>query len=440
MEKKIAVIDKTGRGHSICDAIIRTSANVKVYYIPGTGGKFSDKIEIVSHLDIKDAEGITSFCSDNNIDLAVVSHIDALTSNVSDVLRANGIRVVGTNSSSTLLESSKWFCKELCKTQGVNIPDAFLINNRKDMENHLKQSVDSEFMIKADWLTKNGNGAILKKRRDNVAETLESLDLILEQNEGKEYKFVIEEFIHGYDYSAQFLIKEGQAIMLPSSQDFKKSHDGNYGINCDGMGSISPHPKCNMEIRESIQSLILKPLLKSLKENSIQYNGPLYLGIRITDNNVPVLLEINTRLGDSESEVIFPRLNGNLYDFFSAFVDESEAEQKLSWTNDHCLAISLVSGTQIDPSYLGIKGDWPYTETGGSYQIKYNPENLILSSKIYWANTKVETSGELHTGIGRVAHIAALGCDLIDARSKVYGSLDAISFPNMRWRKDIGLN
>lgn len=441
MYKNVAVIDKTGRGHSICDALIRTNKTVKVFYIPGTGGFFDSRIETVSNIDIDDAKDIAAFCRNNDVKLVFVSHIEALTANVADSLRAEGLPVVGASADATRLESSKWFCKELCSENGIKTPDSMLIECEEHLHGYLDGNIDRAYMIKADWLTRNGNGAIRVRPSDAASDIIEEINLIMQQNPGYPYRFIVEDFLDGYDYSAHYFLNKSSVVSLPSSKDFKKSHDQDAGANCDGMGSISPHPMDDEKINTRIRETILDPLLKGLRSRNIEYDGPIYLGIRVDHDGVPNLLEVNTRMGDSESEVIFPRVNEDIHDLLYSLAKGFSVERKLSYMDNFCLSISLVSGDRdtVERHHTFSRNDWPYVNSGPGYEINLRPESLPASAKIYWANAEMRDGELLKTGTGRVAHLTATGSSLAQARSRVYSSLKAISFKNMRWRTDIGL-
>ena len=114
MAKHIAVIDKTGRGHSICQALITTNNDVTVHYIPGTAGIFDKRILTVPSISLKDTKAIDEYCQKQGIELIVVSHIDALKADVSTSLRSRGYAVFGPSSEATKLETSKSFCKSVC--------------------------------------------------------------------------------------------------------------------------------------------------------------------------------------------------------------------------------------------------------------------------------------------------------------------------------------
>ena len=73
------------------------------------------------------------------------------------------------------------------------------------------------------------------------------------------------------------------------------------------MGAYSPAPIINRELEKKILSKIIKPTLLALKKKKSPYNGFLYVGLMIK-NNEPYLIEYNVRMGDPECQVILPRL------------------------------------------------------------------------------------------------------------------------------------
>ena len=77
------------------------------------------------------------------------------------------------------------------------------------------------------------------------------------------------------------------------------------------MGAYSPAPIINKILEKKIISKIVKPTLKYLKKKKKPYNGFLYVGLMIKDNE-PYLIEYNIRMGDPECQVIIPRLKTDI--------------------------------------------------------------------------------------------------------------------------------
>ena len=440
MTKTIVVVDKTGRGHSICAALVSTNPEARVHYVPGTGGVFENNI--LPAPDVTDADSIIAFCEEKRPDFVLVSHIDALIVGVADRLRAAGFAVFGASKEATQLESSKWFCKEICFERGIVTPAAVIVKERAELVMILADPSRRPFMVKADWLTLNGNGAISVREDDLAEDVLREVNLVLEQNPGAPFTFLVEDFLEGNDYSSHFFLNENSVVPLPSSQDFKNSHEEDRGVNCDGMGSLSPHPFENPLLNDRIRDSILEPMLEGLHARGVVYNGPIYLGLRLDANGVPHLLEINTRMGDSESQTIFPRVNEDLSLLIKRLAQGEAVNRPLSVRDETCMTITLASGPKrtLDDPLISKEQDWPYRNLGAGAIIRHFPKLQARGSTIYWANVEDGEDGNLQTRPGRVAHITAMGRTQLEAQRRIYASINSVCFSGKRWRTDIAVD
>lgn len=436
MAHTIAVIDKTGRGHAICQTLITTNPDVIVHYIPGTAGVFDDRITTILHISVADAAAIASHCNIHGIKLIVVAHIDALKADVADTLRDFGFTVFGPSAKAARLEMSKAFCKEICAEAGISSPVSVRVECRAKMVELLSSSRSRQLMVKADWLTFNGNGAIKVPPGEPTENVLSQLRALQVQNNNAPFSFLVEEYLDGVDYSAHYFLNATSVIELPSSLDYKMSHCGDCGTNCDGMGSISPHPLETKRLEERIRSEILDPLRLALKTRGIEFNGAIYLGLRVDANGKPHLIEVNARMGDSESEVILPRVKEDLSAVFTLIAEERSDNRRIETCSRTSLAISLVTGVEIgskDPAKC-----WPNTMNFLPQKIDFYPTKLNGSAQVFWANVIASSGGRLQTGVGRVAHISVLGNTVDHARREAYGSLGSVFFNGIRMRCDIG--
>ena len=87
------------------------------------------------------------------------------------------------------------------------------------------------------------------------------------------------------------------------------------GTKYRGMGAYSPAPIITKNLEKKIISRIIKPTLNTLKTKKNPYNGFLYIGLMIK-NNEPYLIEFNIRMGDPECQVILPRLKTDIIKIF----------------------------------------------------------------------------------------------------------------------------
>jgi phosphoribosylamine--glycine ligase len=94
--------------------------------------------------------------------------------------------------------------------------------------------------------------------------------------------------------------------------DYKRIFDGDKGLNTGGMGSYTPPPFFNSALGHLISKTIMEPTVLALADEGRPYKGTLYGGLIIGPNNLPRVIEFNSRLGDPETQVVLPRLKTDL--------------------------------------------------------------------------------------------------------------------------------
>ena len=102
---------------------------------------------------------------------------------------------------------------------------------------------------------------------------------------------------------------------LGAAQDFKRLGDGDAGPNTGGMGAYSPVPRCRR--RRARRREIHQPVLDELARRGTPFIGCLFAGLMITADG-PRVLEFNARFGDPETQVLMPRLEGDLLEALAA--------------------------------------------------------------------------------------------------------------------------
>ena len=106
------------------------------------------------------------------------------------------------------------------------------------------------------------------------------------------------------------------------------------------MGAYSPAPIVNKLLEKKIKERIIQPTLKYLKKKKKPYNGFLYAGLMIKDND-PYLIEYNIRMGDPECQVIMPRLKTDIIKIIYNTIKNKLNKTKIEWTNQNCMTIVL---------------------------------------------------------------------------------------------------
>ena len=122
-------------------------------------------------------------------------------------------------------------------------------------------------------------------------------------------EFVIEELLEGEEVSL-FALSDGvRVVPLGAAQDFKRIGDGDSGPNTGGMGAYSPVPW--FDGRRRARRAVHKPVIDELARRGTPFVGCLFAGLMLTADG-PKVLEFNARFGDPETQVLLPRLEGDL--------------------------------------------------------------------------------------------------------------------------------
>ena len=178
------------------------------------------------------------------------------------------------------------------------------------------------------------------------------------------------------------------------------------------MGSVSPTNLLNDDLKNNIINKIIEPTLLGLQNMKITFNGFIFFGLMIK-NNEPYLLEYNVRLGDPEAQVLIPRLESSLTELCLAINNGNLNNYKIK-TNElyHC-CITLASN--------GYPNNYEKNKI-----IKI--ENEKINSLIFHGGTQLDSNNNLVTSGGRVLYVVGWGDSLQAALSMAYDDIKKIHF------------
>ena len=240
------IVGGGGREHAIAVSMKKSSRVDQIYCVPGNAG-IAQIAECESSIGVMEFDRIAAYAKEKAVDLVFVAPDDPLVGGLTDVLKAEGLRVFGPDKKAAILEGSKAFSKDLMKK--YHIPTAaYEIFEDPDQALAYLENARMPIVLKADGLAL-GKGVLicntLEEARAGVRE------IMLDKHFGSAgNRMVIEEYMTGREVSVLAFV-DGKTIRpMTSAQDHKRACDGDQGLNTGGMGTFSPSPFYTPEVDE----------------------------------------------------------------------------------------------------------------------------------------------------------------------------------------------
>lgn len=419
----LLIIGGGGREHALAWKLAQSPRVSQIFCAPGNAGTARMGARNLP-LAITDPDGLVAAAREHRVDFTVVGPDDALAAGVVDRFQAAGQRIFGPTRSAARLESSKIFTKELFARHRIPTAAAGIFTNPDEAERFCRGKT-YPLVVKADGLA-TGKGVLIVPDERAAGE---AVDAMMRQGRFGEAgrRVVIEEFLAGRECSLHVLLDgRGGYRLLPAAQDYKRALDGDAGPNTGGMGTVSPPvqpPDAATETR--IAREILDPLVAALVEERLDFRGLLFPGLMLTADG-PKVLELNARFGDPETQVLLPRLRGDLLPALEACVEgRLDSAPALAFDPRPAVCVVLASG--------GYPGAHPTGKPITGLDADPGPEVCV-----FHAGTRLdEATGRVVTSGGRVLGVTALGRDLADARARAYAAAERIGFAGRHFRRDI---
>jgi phosphoribosylamine--glycine ligase len=267
--------------------------------------------------------------------------------------------------------------------------------------------------VKADGLA-SGKGVF-------VCHTTAELDDALRAVSSFGSGVVIEELLEGDEVSLFALSDGGRLVPLAAAQDFKRIGDGDVGPNTGGMGAYSPVPW--LEDADGLVERIHQPVIDELARRGAPFIGCLFAGLMITADG-PKVLEFNARFGDPETQVLMPRLQGDLLEALAAAARGDLAGISLATSPDAAVTVVLAAP------------DYPERSDYAGVAIEGVEAAEAAGALVFHGGTAAR-DGRVVTNGGRILSVTATGPTLLDARDRAYAAVDLVSFEGAKFRRDI---
>lgn len=417
----ILVLGGGGREHAISWALAKSPRCTELYVAPGNGGT-ANIARNVKDLNAEDAQAVLAFAQAHNIELVVIGPEAPLVAGVADVLREAGIPVFGPDAQGAQLEGSKTYSKRFMDANGIPTARYQSFTDAASARAYCEE-LGAPLVVKADGLAA-GKGVV-------VAETLDmALDAVEACFDGSfgdaGQTVVVEEMLTGPECSLLAFVSNGKAFCMAPAQDHKRAYDGDLGPNTGGMGVYSPVPIVTEEEMATMISIMEQSAAATAKDPfENDYRGCLYGGFMLTPEG-PKVLEFNARFGDPETQVVLPRLEGDLVNIMLAVAEGRPEDIVLSWSDKWAVSVVLASE--------GYPGSYEKGKLILGLEEAQDLDGVI----VFHAGTALNPDGELITAGGRVLNVVALGDTFEEARNRAYEACELIKFEGVQYRSDIG--
>jgi len=265
-----------------------------------------------------------------------------------------------------------------------------------------------------------GKGVTVTSERRQAAEALSS---------GLESDgfVLLEEHLFGEEASVLVMMDESGYVCLPPSQDHKRVGEGDTGSNTGGMGAYAPAPVATPAVLQRVVDEVVVPMHHHLRNQETPYRGCLYLGLMISSEGAPGVIEFNVRFGDPETQVTVPLISSDLAELLLACAEGRVSEAEVEFHTHSAATVVLASEGYPTSSAIG-------RAISGS---EINLEEGEISGFVHYAGACFDERGKLVSSGGRVLAATGVAPDLRSAVGVAYEVMESIQLEGSHYRSDI---
>ena len=372
---------------------------------------------------ISSIEEAIRFADDYHPDLIIISNRDDLNDGATEDFRKCGFEVFGITKEVAKLETDKEYAKKFMMRNSINTPDYFVADNRNNAIDFVKNNWYQSkygYVLKVNQFSKNSF------ERTSVPESLEKAIQEINRlfNSTPNAKLIIEERIIGYELSLHLLINGGKYTVLPLVQDYKKKYPNNEGPMTAGTASVASGKEIPCELLEKLKKSIIEPTITAFKKENVEYNYVLYIGVMVSNDGKPYILEYNTRTGNPEWLALLGLLDRPLNELIEAFYNNI-SEISNFWKKDY-YSIAI----------YGFSAGYPEVERK-FFNEKITNLNKISSDTDIIGEHIVKQNNTLVPSGGRVFALRRCGNNFDNVKKEIIQEFYKIKMNGLYFRDDI---
>jgi phosphoribosylamine--glycine ligase len=421
---RILVVGNGAREDALSWRLARSPSCSAVFAAPGNAGTATRGQNWP--IAATDGKALVAKALAEQIDFVVLGPETTIAAGVGDRMREAKIATFGPGRAAGRLESSKVFSKRFMERHGIPTPKARIAHSLANAQKVLSDWRGA-CVVKADGLAAGKGVVVAPDAQSALAVVREWFGAAGVPGGGSDV--LLEEKLEGREISV-FAIGDGKRFVpVGAACDYKRAGDGDTGPNTGGMGAYSPPDGFPADLDEIVGERILGPVLRGLAADNERYLGVLYCGLMWTPGG-PQVIEFNVRFGDPETQVLMPRVQGDLARLLKSAADGALDETAASFAGPACVGVVLATA------------DYPRTSTPLR---DLSPDVALADGRVaFWGASTPR--GEVVDALGgRVLTVTALGPDVAAARVAAYSAVDELahrigSGVSLSYRSDIALD
>ena len=417
---KVLIVGAGGREHALAWKCASAPRVREVLVAPGNAGTAVEPKVHNVEVAAEDLAGLTRLARAERVDLTIIGPEAPLVAGAVDAFEAAGLKCFGPRQAAARLEGSKAYAKSFLNRHGIPTARSATFT-RERFDPAWVRAQPAPLVVKASGLAA-GKGVVIAASAEEALAAIEAMFAGQFGSAGQEV--VVEEFLSGEEVSFIVMADGAHILPLATSQDHKRRDDGDRGPNTGGMGAYSPAPVVTEARHARILREVIEPTIRGLAADGTPYTGFLYAGLMIAPDGTPNVLEFNCRLGDPETQPIMMRLESDLTALCEAALEARLDGERARWDPRAALGVVMAAAG--------------YPESGRRGDVIEGLERAAqLPGKVFHAGTRLE-AGRVLTNGGRVLCAVGLGGSIAAAQRQAYALVDAVHWPGMQYRRDIG--
>lgn len=421
----VLIVGSGGREYALARRFSQDSMVDRVLVVPG-----NPAVTLLQKCECREGHVVdVALCE--QVSLVVVGPEAPLVEGGADDLRSQNIPVVGPSKAAAVLERSKIESKQFMVENEIRTARAVWFDDVVSAFKGLDEwRFGTDVVVKSDALA-GGKGVVVC---DSIEQAKESVHAFMVDPEIRIQtdRILLEERLEGVELSAFALCDGTSWRWLGVACDHKRVGDGDVGPNTGGMGCFTAQDWLTPSQLQEIEG-IFDRVVHGMKLRGTPYQGVLFAGLMVNLHEAPgkqvSVLEFNIRLGDPETQVLMPTLQGPIYQVFLA-----AAQGRLSACsaelNSQGNAVHVVAAAYNYPSI-----DDRQVSKGAVIELG----SLSSDVELVFAGVDRENreNGRWVTNGGRVLGVTAVGTSVEQARILAYSGMQQVRFDGMHYRTDI---